>query len=86
MDTELLYFDSCPNWQVVECHLKTRPFVCREKSCAKTFNTCGNMTAHERKVHKQKYEGKLPSLLSLVPNLNDYIRKPETESEEYRSE
>ena len=23
MDTELLYFDSCPNWQVVECHLKS---------------------------------------------------------------
>ena len=48
-------------------HIRSRPYVCRAEGCKSDFNCLGNLYAHEKKLHGQKFTTPVPSILDLVP-------------------
>eukprot|EP00095_Tigriopus_kingsejongensis_P000654 maker-scaffold1335_size46909-snap-gene-0.14 protein:Tk00654 transcript:maker-scaffold1335_size46909-snap-gene-0.14-mRNA-1 annotation:"zinc finger protein 37-like" len=38
-------------YHVMNMHIKSRPYKCRKEGCSSTFNYCGNLYAHEKKLH-----------------------------------
>ena len=54
----------------LSCHIKTRPYVCRSPGCSANFNHIGNLAAHEKKLHGQKFTDPLPDIFDIVP---DYV-------------
>lgn len=54
-------------YHVLNIHIKSRPYNCRSPGCSSTFNYCGNLYAHEKKLHGRAL-GKATSIDVLIPD------------------
>ncbi|TRY73481.1 hypothetical protein TCAL_05055 [Tigriopus californicus] len=54
-------------YHMLNIHIKSRPYNCRSPGCTSTFNYCGNLYAHEKKLHGRAL-GKATSIDIVIPD------------------